>query len=598
MDWPGNARRIGAALSAARFKQVSVLCLPELSITGYGCEDMFYARFVREKALQMLQVLLDETRDITTCLGLPLEIDGALYNASVLVSDHRIIGIALKHYLARDGVYYEPRWFSPWPLGRQGEIELFGEKIPVGDHLHSVAGLRIGFEICEDAWVKDRIANSLKERGVDLILNPSASHFAFGKQELRRQLVVEGSKGVTYLYANLLGNDSGRLIYDGAGFIAQNGELLAEGDLLGFSDFQLTVAELGVNTATVSAKSIHRNEEFLRAVSLGLHDYMRRSRSKGFVVSLSGGVDSTVTTLLAVASFVLAERELGLAGLKERLAYWKEIQELGSVEEIVRVGVSCLYQATSNSGPVTRNAARELSLALGVSFAELSVSELVEGYLSLLKGSPTGVPEELNWQDHDLALQNIQARVRGPSVWLIANLKNALLLATSNRSEASVGYTTMDGDTCGGLSPIAGVDKEFLKSWLSWMEHYSVPGFGPFSVLSLVNEQQPTAELRPTAQTDEADLMPYAVLDQIEKFAIRDKLPPREILPLMGARFPEHTSDQLWIWIKRFHRLWAANQWKRERYAPAFHLDDKSVDPKTWCRFPILSACYEEELRD
>ena len=103
----------------------------------------------------------------------------------------------------------------------------------------------------------------------------------------------------------------------------------------------------------------------------------------------------------------------------------------------------------------------------------------------------------LTWQTDDIAMQNIQARVRAPSVWMLANVLGALLVSTSNRSEAAVGYATMDGDTCGGISPIAGIDKEFLRHWLRWMESHGPDGEG-FPALGLINKQVPTAELRST----------------------------------------------------------------------------------------------------
>jgi NAD+ synthase (glutamine-hydrolysing) len=184
-------------------------------------------------------------------------------------------------------------------------------------------------------------------------------------------------------------------------------------------------------------------------------------------------------------------------------------------------------------------------------------------------------------------------------VWLIANLRRALLLTTSNRSEAAVGYTTMDGDSSGGLSPLGGIDKAFLREWLRWMETTGPEGLRSFSTLRLVNKQEPTAELRPLAkkQTDEGDLMPYEVLDVIERYAIRDKRMPVEVYELLTDQFRKRfTSQQLVHWISRFYTLWSINQWKRERYAPSFHLDDENLDPKTWCRFPILSGGFAKEL--
>jgi NAD+ synthase (glutamine-hydrolysing) len=158
----------------------------------------------------------------------------------------------------------------------------------------------------------------------------------------------------------------------------------------------------------------------------------------------------------------------------------------------------------------------------------------------------------------------------------------------------------MDGDTCGGLSPIAGIDKAFLRLWLRWMEIHGPEGFGPIPALSAINVQAPTAELRPrdSGQTDEDDLMPYPLLDAIERAAIRDKQKPLDAYLLMRNRFPEYSREQLATWVERFFTLWSRNQWKRERYAPSFHVDDENLDPKTWCRFPILSGGFDRELRE
>jgi NAD+ synthase (glutamine-hydrolysing) len=259
--------------------------------------------------------------------------------------------------------------------------------------------------------------------------------------------------------------------------------------------------------------------------------------------------------------------------------------------------LTCAYQATRNSSATTWEAARGVAEAVGAQCYRFEVDELVQNYVGAVSQA---IGRTLTWEQDDVALQNIQARVRAPSVWLLANLQGALLLSTSNRSEAAVGYATMDGDTCGGLSPIAGIDKAFLRRWLVWMERHGPEGFGPLPALAKVNQQEPTAELRPPAakQTDEDDLMPYEVLDEIERAAIRDKLTPLEVLQRVESRRGPYTRRQLALWVERFFRLWCRNQWKRERYAPSFHLDDENLDPKTWCRFPILSGGFERELQE
>jgi NAD+ synthase (glutamine-hydrolysing) len=190
--------------------------------------------------------------------------------------------------------------------------------------------------------------------------------------------------------------------------------------------------------------------------------------------------------------------------------------------------------------------------------------------------------------------------VRSPSIWMLANVRGSILLTTSNRSEAAVGYATMDGDTSGGLAPLGGIDKSFLRQWLRFMETKGLVGGDPLPALAVINAQQPTAELRPAqfAQTDEADLMPYDFLEAVEDSAIRDKHTPIEVLQELTPRYPDVTPAQLAAWIERFFRLWTQNQWKRERMAPSFHLDDRNVDPRSWCRFPILSGGFERELAE
>jgi NAD+ synthase (glutamine-hydrolysing) len=637
LAWASNRQNIVAALQAARAAGVGILCLPELCITGYGCEDAFLAPFVRATALEVLKEILPETRGIVVSLGLPLQHAKAVFNTCCLVADGRVLGFAAKRALAGDGIHYEPRWFKPWPAATRARTLVLGAELPLGDLVFEVGGVRIGFEICEDAWMARRPGAELSADAVDVILNPSASHFAFGKHEIRRRLVLEGSRafGVTYVYSNLLGNEAGRAIYDGDALVASGGAVVARAprfsyrqvelasavvdlDLGGvrqgaLSSYQPNLAEPGdarVTTAfeypaaagvsrepAIAAweQSPHgKEEELTRALGLGLFDYLRKTRSRGFVVSLSGGADSALVACLIAMMARTALAALGADGLAERLPFL-EPGALASPEALVSRLLTTAYQATAHSSDTTRKAAAGVAAALHARHLELDVEGLVQGYRERVERA-LGVT--LDWASDDVALQNIQARARAPSVWLVANLERKLLLSTSNRSEAAVGYATMDGDTAGGLSPIAGIDKNFVRSYLRWLERSGPVGLGPIPALAAVNEQAPTAELRPaaSAQTDETDLMPYDVLDAIERAAIRDKRSPREILTLLAGDFPVHDHAALVLWVRRFFRLFAQNQWKRERYAPSFHVDDESLDPKTWYRFPILSGGFEREL--
>ena len=636
LDWDANAANILSAIRCARQKGVSILCFPEMCITGYGCEDAFQAPGMLRTAEDMLLEILPHTQGMIVALGLPRMYRGGLYNTCCLMTNAEIIGFAAKQNLAGAGVHYEPRWFRAWPNGARGDIECAGNNYPIGDLLFDCGGVKIGFEICEDAWTAKRPGRNLSRAGADILLNPSASHFAFGKQEIRRRLVREGSRsfGVTYVYANLLGNEAGRVIYDGGGLIANGGEIVAEGKRFSFENVQLVTAlvDIGRNKKIKKedsenegerspAQCVHvpfefprcesttqgalaaeweqstdiKEEEFTRAVSLGLFDYLRKSQSLGCVISLSGGCDSaSVATLLAM-SVNLGLAELGLDGFIEKLSHIDKLASESDAAGCTRKLLTCVYQATDNSSETTRHAAQQLSAALHATFFEWNINAQVEDYRKCVEQV---VQRSLTWASDDLTLQNIQARARAPGVWMLANLQGALLLSTSNRSEAAVGYATMDGDTSGGLAPIAGIDKAFLRRWLVWMENIGPCGFDPIPALAEINRQPPTAELRPPAegQNDESDLMPYDLLDVVERAAVRDKFMPLEVYQLLKIEFPEYDRRQLETWVIRFFQLWSRNQWKRERYAPSFHLDDENLDPKTWCRFPILSGGFRREL--
>jgi NAD+ synthase (glutamine-hydrolysing) len=332
-------------------------------------------------------------------------------------------------------------------------------------------------------------------------------------------------------------------------------------------------------------------------VSLGLWDYLRKSRSRGFVVSASGGADSSSLVVLVYLMLRLADEELGRTKLVEYLPRLWSIDQLTdiSLTELMSRLLLTIYQSSENSSATTRSAARKICQSVGARHFEYNIQPLLDQHCGWMEQQ---LERPLDWQRDDLALQNIQARVRAPGAWFLTNLHGALLLSTSNRSEAAVGYATMDGDTAGGLSPLGGIDKAYLREWLRWLEKEGLPTIGPLPFLHCVNEQEPTAELRPiaAAQSDEDDLMPYHVLDAIERAAIREHRWPLEIWHDLQDRFPDLLPVQLAHYIERFFCLWCRNQWKRERLAPSFHLDEENLDPKTWCRFPILSGNFDTEL--
>ena len=628
LDWNGNRDRIIHLIDEAQSKQINILCLPELCISGYGCEDQFLAQYTIEQAWKSLTLIAQKVQNTLVILGLPIRWEGKLYNVAACLYQQKIQALIPKQHLANDGVHYEARWFTPWPNQKLSTFTINDQNIPLGDYRIQLGNYCLGIEICQDAWEgAQRPAYSLAKRGVSLICNPTASHFSFGKSEIRKKLVLEGASIIqgAYLFANLLGNESGRIIFDGDAYLANENGILAESKRFSYRDSQLIFAGIdlkkvepdgddiiyigssSINNPSTFDSSNHfienwekgdskKEEEFARSVALGLWDYMRKSYSNGWVISLSGGADSSAIASLCYLSIQMAFQELGLDQMKERLSFIPWMKQIESIEDLTHRLITTMYQGTQNSSSDTRDSAFNLANFIYSDHFEIEIDTLVEGYQHMIEKV---IQRDLTWEKDDIALQNVQARVRSPSIWMLANIKNALLLATSNRSEASVGYATMDGDTSGSISPIAGIDKSFIRIWLKWLEEKGLNGSLRVTGLSSVNQLEPSAELRPLSskQIDEEDLMPYPILNSIERMAFYDRLSPKECLQKIKLEYGHLFSDEkLLAFCQRYFRLWARNQWKRERYAPGFHVDDYSLDPKSWLRFPILSGGLEKDL--
>jgi NAD+ synthase (glutamine-hydrolysing) len=663
-DWAGNLANISEAISKAKEEKVTILCLPEATITGYGLEDDLFCADVPHRALLKLAQILPLTKGMIVSVGLPMLFNNTLYNAVATIVNGEVQGFTCKQHLAGDGIHYEQRHYKPWPAGVSQTVEIpeirfyeedpdgfcspdIGKSVfPIGDVHFNIGGVKIGYEICEDAWVANRPGTVLASKGIDLYLNPSASHFSFGKINTRINFVVDGSRafGATYIYTNLVGNESGRTIFDGGALIASGGTLIAQGARFTFQNVLLTTAVVDIdNTKTGQVRTASfqpdvehynkgcvnvpfyyptvteritglqkaeswetgpdvKHEECRRAIGLALMDYMRKSHTNGFVVSLSGGADSAMVTYLASYGIEKACQELGVEKFLSKFApfftphkanYFDKWSIDERIKHVTYHLITTAYQPTENSGNVTRQAATEVAKALGVPHMILDVDPIFKAYLKLgskIKGS------DLNFKDDGITLQNLQARIRAPGVWIIANMQNKLLLTTSNMSEAAVGYATMDGDTAGCVAPISGLPKVYIREFLKWAE-------GTCPALSYINAQQPTAELLPESyhQTDETDLMPYDLLHKIETYVVKNRYTPVEIyeaLMNIGEYLGDEQSNILIQNITKFFRLFSRNQWKRERYALGFHMDDHNLDPRTWCRTPILTGGYEEELAE
>ena len=645
-DWKGNHDRLVEVIRAARADGVRLLVLPEMCIPGYSLGDRLMRRGTLERSWTMLRALQKHCDDIAVCIGLPLLHRGVLYNAIAVVVNRECVGLVAKEYLAIGDVQYENRWFQSWPHGRVEDFHTPDDQtLPIGTLMFQVPGLgRFAIEVCEDGWKGIRPGSTYTLAGAEIICNPSASWFVIGKHAVRRRMVEQISREdhCCYLYTSLLGCDSTRLVFDGSVLIGVDGHIVEEGRRLLFrEDWELrshvvdldrlrlarmeegswreqvaafergehgekaTLVEVEADLSTgdpapaaapywevpkrgsvdpslqwlVDAGHIRRlldedipHLELELAIAMGLRDYTRKSGIGNLTVALSGGRDSAMVAVL----------------VSRMNAY-----DAGNTPLLTA------YMATENSGPVTQNAAKRLSTELGATHLEAQIQEAVDVHVGLAGGM---IERDLTWEQDDLTLQNVQARLRGSLIWMIANIHGSLLLATSNKSEAAVGYTTMDGDTSGGISPIADVPKSLVSLWLRWAQD-----FHGIAALEDVNVQQPTAELRPPGedQTDEGDLMPFAVLDRLMYQFVQRAQDPVEIFrslwPELGEAFsgryagdPSRFADDIELFVKLFCRA----QWKRERFAISFRVTAFDLDPKTGFRFPPVQEPFTQELQE
>ena len=304
---------------------------------------------------------------------------------------------------------------------------------------------------------------------------------------------------------------------------------------------------------------------------------MRKSHTKGFTISLSGGADSAMVAYLCSVGIKLGIKELGVGQFIDKYCPHLGGMSIITPEIIAKRLITTAYQSTENSGEITFNAANGIAKELNTRHYNFDVQPMFDDYKKIgkiVKGS------DLNFNEDDITLQNLQARTRSPSIWILANMLNQLLLTTSNMSEAAVGYATMDGDTSGAVAPIAGLPKVYIREYLAWVAYTGPMGIGCSPSVYAVVQQQPTAELRPSSsnQTDESDLMPYWLLHKIETMVVKNRYTPVEIYQSLKVSV-DYDNNQLIKDITKFFKLFSRNQWKRERYALSFHMDDHNLDP-------------------
>lgn len=640
LDLQGNSQRMIDCLHKIKSSnyESTIVCFPELSLSGADCADGFLMPYFIESCRDELESFANQSKQILPhaliLVGLPIYHFGFCYNGMAIIHNGSILGFIPKEKISYLRVKDESRWFCDTLVSEMTEGLEFVNRFLIEYH-----GLRVSVQVGQT----NATISTLPPLQSDLILNPIAGLFEIGeyRQDRIRNCSLSQQEKTIVASVNLLGNEAGRFIYDGCRRISKNGELLHESDRFSFqesriSEFVLTglsyVSQykdsfkpttitqiikidktskragfadnlkenhtsdkalpanlisipLGYQKASTQIATLHDYssfQEFNKAMILGLYDYMRKSGNQGYTVSLSGGADSAACALLIERMVLNGVQELGNSFF-ERAALPIKKTDKESIGSILHT----IYQKTDQNSDLTLKAANELAKELGSNHHSIDIQPIINQSTDIAENT---IQRKFNWQNDDLTLQNIQARTRSSMAWFLANATNTILISTGNRNESSVGYCTMDGDTSGGLAPIGGIDKPFIQSWLRYMEEVG-DEFGRVSSLSYINKLKPSAELRPISknQTDETDLMAYSVLERIERLAIQDKLSPSQIVDIL---LQENTASyldksQLQNLVNRFFTMWRNSQWKRERAAVSFHVD--RFDVSGFIKFPVIS---------
>ena len=452
-DLDGNRRRILGRLAEARAAGADLVLFPELAVTGYPPEDLLLRPAFIRAARRTVEEIAKAATGITVLVGAP-HLDGGLFNACFVLADGKVRHVYGKHHLPNYGVFDEARYFKPG-----------------GDEaLIDVEGMRVGLTVCEDIWIPGPPASELGSAGAQLVVNISASPFHLAKEREREDIVRRFARDNRCIAAlcNAVGAQD-ELVFDGHSVVIDaNGEVLARA--AGFEE-ELLVVDLDGGPGRI-APLVDELEQMRLALELGLRDYVNKNGFDSIVVGLSGGIDSALTVALAA-------------------------EALGP-DRVHGVSMPSRY---SSEG--TRSDARRLAESLGIDFREIDIEDVVESFTGALAPAFAG-------REPDLTEENLQARVRGTLLMALSNKFGWLVVATGNKSELSVGYSTLYGDLAGGFALLKDVFKTDVFRLSKWLNERAGRELIPQSII----DRAPSAELRHD-QKDEDSLPPYPVLDQV-----------------------------------------------------------------------------------
>ena len=603
-----NVQEMEKLIAMAEDEGVEIMCFPELSITGYSCQDLFKEQLLLSKAEEGLMMLMSFTRklNVICVVGMPVQAGGLLLNCAVVIQSGTLLGIVPKTYLPNYNEFYEKRWFASAQDLNPTDLYLAGSPIKLSSEpklFKTGDGVKFGVEICEDVWAPIPPSNQLTMAGADIILNLSASDELIGKHAYLRSLVAQQSARTIsgYVYASCgFGESTQDVVYGGNAMIFENGKLLAEGDRFSFQP-QLRSAQIDVerlrtdrhtNSTFINAQrhaqalvidakttdvrlfELTREidphpfipkddemadtcEEILDIQTAGLAKRLIHTNCQHVVVGISGGLDSTLALLVCVRTF-------------DKLAYDRK----------GIVGVTMPGFGTTDR---THDNATSLMQTLGISQMEISIAKAVSQHFS-------DINHDANI--HDATYENSQARERTQILMDLANELNALVVGTGDLSELALGWATYNGDHMSMYGVNAGIPKTLIQYLVRYIAQ--LPKFvSERETLTDIVNTPISPELTPAdkegnIQQKTEDLVgPYELHDFFLYYFVRFGFRPAKIFIMAKRAFGNsYTDETLKKWLTTFCRRFFSQQFKRSCLPDGPKVGSISLSPRGDWRMP------------
>ncbi len=519
-----NTKKIIGNIVKAKKAGAKIIIFPELAIPGYMSLDLMLHQGFIGQNLQALREIIRHTKDILVIVGFidqdkeKTGPDGTpvRYNSAAVICNQKILAICDKTLIPNYDVFFENRYFA------QGR----------GSGIIDFLGIKIGAQICEDLWDEHypiKVSDDLVKNGADILINISGSPFYTGKRFDREKLIKKVSKThqVPFIYVNTVGVQDGydgELIFDGQSMVFnKSGELTYLGRQFEEELFYFNLDDLMKNEKKLQLPLYNPTEELYKALILAIKEYFKRTNFTKAFIGLSGGIDSAVTAVIAAGA-------LG----KENV-----------------VGI---YMPSPFSSQQSLQDARKVSQNLGINFEVIPIAGIYDNFLKLLQKQFNGLP-------FDITEENIQARLRGVILMAHANKFNGLVISTANKTETALGYSTLYGDMCGAIAPLADVNKLKVYELANYINEINRKEILPKTVIKRV----PTAELRKN-QTDEGSLGgSYKLIAPLVDEIVEERKRFRQL----SKKYPKKLVRKIIDLINR-------SEYKRRQAAPGIKVTKKA----------------------